>query len=315
MAALYPALEPYNSFMMPRGLHEIYVEEAGNPKGQPVVFVHGGPGGGTDPGQRRFFDPQKWRIILFDQRGCGRSTPFGELTQNTTWDLVADMEEIREQLKISKWHVFGGSWGSTLSLTYAINHADRVFSLVLRGIFLVRRSEINWFYQQGASYFYPAEWQDYLALIPKAERGDLLLAYHRRLTSADQAIVKQAAIAWSRWEGATSKLRQNNSMIANFSDDHFAYAFARIENHYFINKAFFNEDNYLLNNINKIKHIPGYIIQGRYDMPCPPISAYDLHKAWPKAEFIIVEEAGHSASEPGITSALVDATNQLVAKL
>lgn len=299
--------------MMNRGLHEIYVEESGNPEAQPVIFVHGGPGGGTDPNQRRFFNPQKWRIILFDQRGCGKSRPFGELKQNTTWDLLDDMEQIRHQLQIDKWHVFGGSWGSTLSLAYAINHPGQVLSLVLRGIFLVRKKEIDWFYQQGASYFYPAEWQEYLSLIPEDERSDLLAAYHRRLTSTKQEVVKQAAIFWSRWEGATSKLRQNKHMIDDFSDDHFAYAFARIENHYFINKAFFSEDNYLLNNIGKISHIPGFIIQGRYDMPCPPSTAYELHKAWPQAEFIMVEEAGHSASELGITSALVDATNKLVA--
>lgn len=313
MTALYPPIEPFNSFKLPvSDIHTLYVEEVGNPKGKPVIFVHGGPGGGIDESHRRFFDPKIWRVILFDQRGCGKSTPFGELKENTTFDLVADMEKIRASLSIGSWHVFGGSWGSTLALSYAIMHPTLTKSLVLRGIFLVRKQEIDWFYQHGASIYYPEEWEKFLAPIPEAERGDMVKAYHKRLNSSDPEVVRTAAVAWSAWEGATSKLKKNEKMVSSFSDDHFAYAFARIENHYFINGAFFKEDNWILNNVDKIQHIPGIIVQGRYDMPCPPVSAYQLHKKWPKSELIIVEEAGHSASEPGITSALVDATNRCV---
>src|SRR5579871_744772 len=312
MQTLFPPIDSYNSFKLKvSDLHDLYVEEAGNRAGLPVIFVHGGPGGGLDANHRRYFDPQIWRVILFDQRGCGKSTPFGELKENTTFDLVGDMEKIRNHLGIDKWHVFGGSWGSTLALTYAITHPARALSLVLRGIFLVRKKEISWFYQHGASMFYPEEWEGFLAPIPKAERHDLLTAYHKRLNSLDLSVVKEAACAWSKWEGATSRLRKDVKMIEHFSSEHFAYAFARIENHYFYNQAFSDDDNWILNNVQKIKHIPGTIIQGRYDMPCPPISAYELHKAWPKAEFIMVEEAGHAAGEPGITSALVCATNRM----
>lgn len=312
MNTWFPEIAPFNTFSLKvSDLHTLYVEEVGNPNGTPVVFVHGGPGGGIDPNHRRYFDPNFWRIILFDQRGCGKSTPFGELRENTTFDLVGDMEKIRNHLSIDKWHVFGGSWGSTLALSYAITHPTRALSLVLRGIFLVRKKEINWFYQHGASMFYPEEWEHFLEPIPKAERHDLVSAYHRRLNSSEEAVVIEAARAWSKWEGATSKLRKDVSMIEHFSSEHFAYAFARIENHYFYNNAFFDDENWILNNIKKIQHIPGVIVQGRYDMPCPPISAYELHKAWPKAEFLMIEEAGHSASEPGILSALISATNQM----
>ena len=312
MSGLFPEIKPYNSFFMDVGhIHKIYVEEAGNPEGLPVVFVHGGPGGGLDAKHRQYFDPKLWRVILFDQRGCGQSTPFGELKENTTFDLVADMEAIRNRLGIDAWHVFGGSWGSTLSLAYAITHPTRVSSLVLRGVFLVRKSEIRWFYQHGANMFYPEEWEHFLAPIPQAERHDLLSAYHKRLNSNDEAVVKEAAIAWSAWEGATSKLRKDPRMITEFSESKFAYAFARIENHYFYHNAFFDDDAWILNHAKKIQHIPGIIVQGRYDMPCPPISAYELHKAWPKSELIMVEESGHSASEPGITEALVKATNRM----
>jgi proline iminopeptidase len=305
---LFAPIEPYNSFLLNvSNLHDIYVEEVGNPHGKPVIFVHGGPGGGIEEKHRRYFDPKIWRIILFDQRGCGKSTPFGELRENTTFDLVADMEKIRQQLDINSWHIFGGSWGSTLALTYAICHPERTCSLMLRGIFLVRQQEINWFYQHGAHYFYPEEWEHFLAPIPENERHDLVAAYHKRLNSSDQQVLKQAAVAWSRWEGATSKLKKEASFVERFGQDSFAYAFARIENHYFFNRAFFTQDNWILNNISKIQNIPGVIVQGRYDMPCPPISAYDLHKAWPKAEFLIIEEAGHSLSEPGISAALLSA--------
>lgn len=310
MTALYPPTEAYNRFNLKVSeLHTLYVEEAGNPEGKPVVFVHGGPGGGIDEDHRRYFNPKKWRIILFDQRGCGKSQPFGELQENTTFDLVEDMEKIRHHLNIDKWHVFGGSWGSTLALSYSISHAQRVQSLVLRGIFLVRKAEINWFYQDGAGRFYPEEWDNFVSVIPLEERGDLVKAYHKRLNSNDEKEIKKAAIAWSKWEGSTSRLKKNNDFINHFSDDHFAYAFARIENHYFINNAFFPEDNWILNNMQKIKHIPGVIVQGRYDMPCPPTSAYELHKAWPDSKFVLVEEAGHSASEPGICKALLEATD------
>ncbi|HXW53581.1 MAG TPA: prolyl aminopeptidase [Myxococcota bacterium] len=312
METLFPLIEPFNSFRLKvSDLHDLYVEEVGNPEGLPVVFVHGGPGGGIDANHRRYFRPELWRVILFDQRGCGKSTPFGELKENTTFDLVGDMERIRNFLRIDKWHVFGGSWGSTLSLAYAITHPTRVLSLVLRGIFLVRKKEINWFYQHGANMFYPEEWEHFLAPIPKSERHDLLTAYHKRLNSIDQSVVKVAARAWSKWEGATSRLRKDEKMIEHFSSEHFAYAFARIENHFFYHQAFFDDDNWILNNAKKIQHIPGIIVQGRYDMPCPPISAYELHKAWPKTEFIMVEEAGHAASEPGITHALINATNHM----
>lgn len=315
MDTLFPSIEPYNTFTIKAGdLHTIYVEEVGNPKGKPIVFVHGGPGGGIDANHRRYFDPARWRVILFDQRGCGKSTPFGELRENTTFDLVGDMEKIRATLEIDKWHVFGGSWGSTLALTYAITHPTRALSLLLRGIFLVRKKEISWFYQHGANMFYPEEWEHFLAPIPKSERHDLVTAYHKRLNNTDDAVVKEAARAWSKWEGATSKLKKDASTIEHFSSDHFAYAFARIENHYFFNGAFFDDDNWILNNAKKIQQIPGVIVQGRYDMPCPPISAYDLHKAWPRAEFMMIEAAGHSLSEPGISQALLTAVNQ-VAKI
>lgn len=312
MDTLFPEIKPYHTFFLDVGsIHKIYVEEVGNPQGLPVIFVHGGPGGGIDAKHRQYFDPTVWRVILFDQRGCGKSTPFGELKENTTFDLVADMETIRLHLGIDKWHVFGGSWGSTLSLAYAITHPTRVCSMVLRGIFLVRKSEIRWFYQHGASMFYPEEWEQFLAPIPPAERHDLLTAYHKRLNSHDESVVKQAAKAWSAWEGATSKLRKDPVMVEQFSSDRFAYAFARIENHYFYHNAFFDSDTWILDHAKKLQHIPGIIVQGRYDMPCPPISAYELHKAWPKSELVMVEEAGHSASEPGITKALVNATNKM----
>ena len=309
---MYAPIEPYNKFNLAvSNLHSIYVEEVGNPQGKPVIFVHGGPGGGIEEKHRRYFDPAIWRVILFDQRGCGKSTPFGEIRENTTFDLVADMEKIRHTLGLDSWYIFGGSWGSTLALTYAICHPERARSLMLRGIFLVRAQEIHWFYQYGAHYFYPEEWEHFLAPIPESERHDLVAAYHKRLTSDDPKVVREAAIAWSRWEGSTSKLKKDSQFIEHFGDDKFAFAFARIENHYFFNRAFFTQDNWILNNIEKIQNIPGIIVQGRYDMPCPPISAYELHKAWPKAEFMLVEEAGHSLSEPGISQALLEAVARI----
>ncbi len=312
MRTFYPTIEPFDTFSLPVSpVHTLYVEQAGNPEGIPVIFVHGGPGGGIEANHRRYFDPKKWRIILFDQRGCGKSTPHGSIAENTTWDLVADMERIRQKLTIKTWHVFGGSWGSTLALAYAEKHPECVKSLVLRGIFLLRKQEINWFYQYGASEIYPDAWDDFLAPIPKAEQGNLLEAYHQRLTSSDPVVVKAAAKAWSMWEGRTSKLIPDAKMIENFADETFSYAFARIECHYFYHKGFFGEDDWLLKNINRVAHIPAIIVQGRYDMPCPVRSAWDLHRAWPQSQLKIIANAGHSASEAGIMDALITATDAL----
>jgi proline iminopeptidase len=312
MDILYPSIEPYNSFSFPVSeRHTLYVEECGNPNGTPVVFLHGGPGGGISPDHRRYFDPKKWRVILFDQRGSGKSTPHADLVDNTTWDLVADIEKIREKLKIDKWTVFGGSWGSTLSLSYAVTHPERVRSLILRGIFLIRDKEISWFYQEGASRIFPDLWEAYLKPIPVEERNDLVRAYHRRLTSPDANVRKEAAKAWSIWEGSTSKLIFDSKAAAHFEEDEFAEAFARIECHYFTNKGFFPYDGWLLDQARlKLQNIPTVIVQGRYDVVCPAESAYDLAKAMPKAELIIVADAGHSMSESGIAKALVEATNR-----
>lgn len=310
--ALFPPIKPFNSFNLKvSDLHTLYVEEVGNPKGRPIVFLHGGPGGGIDEKQRRYFDPSIWRVILFDQRGAGKSTPLGELRENTTFDLVADIEKIRTLLNIDTWHVFGGSWGSTLALSYAIKHPERVKFLFLRGIFLVRKSEIDWFYQEGASRFYPDEWEEFLAPIPETERGDLVKAYYHRLNSDNEDVLRQAAFAWSTWEGSTSKLVKDSGMINHFQEADFSYAFARIENHYFYHGSFFGDDNWILNNVHKIANIPGVIVQGRYDMPCPPVSAYDLHKAWPQSILHMVEAAGHSLSEPGITDTLLSYVQQV----
>ncbi len=311
MSHLYPEIEPYHTDMLSvSDIHTLYFEEAGNPEGRPVVFLHGGPGGGCQASYRRYFDPKKWRIILFDQRGCGRSTPFAELKENTTWDLVEDIEKLRNHLGIDKWAVFGGSWGSTLSLAYAITHPEKVDSLFLRGIFMLREKEINWFYQDGASYIYPDAWEHYLAPIPEKERGNLVEAFYKRLTDEDPKVRSEAARAWSVWEGSTSKLIQDENMMDHFGDDHFAEAFARIECHYFTNKGFFECDDFLLKNVSKIRNIPAIIVQGRYDVVCPATSAWDLHKAWPEAEFHLVADAGHSLSEEGITKILVDATDR-----
>ncbi|MFC4249781.1 prolyl aminopeptidase [Sinimarinibacterium flocculans] len=311
MAQPFPAIEPYRTRRLKvSDLHELYVEESGNPEGQPVVFVHGGPGGGVEPWHRQFFNPQKYRMVLFDQRGCGRSTPYAELRENTTWDLVADMEKIREALGIERWVVFGGSWGSTLGLSYAITHPQRCKALVLRGIFLLREAEIRWFYQEGASWVFPDAWEAYVEPIPEAERGDFVKAYYKRLTSPDPAVRRDAAKAWSIWEGSTSKLFPSPEMAARFGEDRFAEAFARIECHYFINRGFFDRDDLLLANAHKLRDIPGVIVQGRYDIVCPMRSAWDLHRAWPEAEFHAVADAGHAASEPGILSRLVDATER-----
>ncbi len=308
---LYPPIEARTTGMLPvSDLHTIYYEESGNPAGKPVVFVHGGPGGGSDAKVRRFFHPEKYRIVLFDQRGCGKSTPYASLDANTTWDLVADMEALRAHLGIETWQVFGGSWGSTLALAYAEKHPERVTELVLRGIFLLRRKELAWFYQEGASILYPDAWEPYLAHIPEAERHDLMHAYHRRLTSDDPAVRLAAAKVWSGWEGATSKLLPDAAFAGHYEEDEFALAFARIEAHYFVNKGFFEVDDQLLRDVGKIRHIPGVIVQGRYDVVCPIDSAWALHRAWPEADLIITPDAGHSAWEPPNSRALVAATDR-----
>lgn len=311
MKEMYPAIEPYSTgFLKVSDIHTLYFEEAGNPKGKPVVFLHGGPGGGVIANYRRYFNPEKWRIILFDQRGCGKSTPFADLRENTTWDLVADIEKLRNHLSIAKWSVFGGSWGSTLALSYAIKHPDACAELFLRGIFLLRKKEIDWFYQEGCSKIYPDAWEEYVKPIPMEERNDFVRAFYKRLTSDDIKVRKEAAKAWSIWEGSTSKLIPEADVVARFGDDEFADAFARIECHYFINKGFFTEDNFLLNNVDKIRHIPTVIVQGRYDVVCPAESAWDLHRAFPEAEFHLIADAGHSLAEKGITDALIKATDR-----
>ncbi|MBS1789282.1 MAG: prolyl aminopeptidase [Acidobacteria bacterium] len=311
MKTLYDPIEPYLQGMLKiSDIHELYFEQCGNPDGQPVVFLHGGPGGGLTPDYRRFFDPNAYRIVLFDQRGSGKSTPHASLEENTTWHLVSDIERLREHLGIEKWTVFGGSWGSTLALAYAQTHPDRVSALVLRGIFLCRKKEIDWFYQEGASAIFPDVWEQYERIIPEAERGNMLEAYYRRLTSEDESIRLEAARAWSVWEGSTSKLFPDQNLIDDFGEAHLALSLARIEAHYFINNAFFESDNYLLENVGKIRHIPSVIVQGRYDVVCPIMSAWALHRAWPEAELIVVGDAGHSSMEPGIISELVNATDR-----
>ena len=311
LRTLYPEIEPHNSGMLKvSDLHNLYYEECGNPDGKPVVFLHGGPGAGCNAKARRFFDPDRYRIILFDQRGCGRSTPHAELRENTTWHLVADIEQLRAHLNIERWQIFGGSWGSTLALAYAQSHPDRVTELVLRGIFMLRRAELEWFYQKGADAIFPDIWENYLAAIPVAERGDLMSAYHRRLTGDDKQERLKAAQAWSVWEGSTSFLFQDTTHISGTAQDDFALAFARIECHYFVNGGFLDHDDQLLRNVHRIRDIPAVIVQGRYDVVCPARSAWDLHRAWPEAQLTIVADAGHSALERGITHELIEATDR-----
>ncbi|KAH0713926.1 hypothetical protein KY285_009142 [Solanum tuberosum] len=309
---LYPSIEPYcTGFLKVSDLHTIYWEQSGNPNGRPVVFFHGGPGGGTSPNNRRFFDPVFYRIILFDQRGAGKSKPHACLEENTTWDLVGDIEKLREHLKIPEWQVFGGSWGSTLALAYSISHPEKVTGIILRGIFLLRKKEIDWFYEGGAAAIYPDVWEPFRDLIPEEERKCFVKAYHKRLNSNILETQYAAARAWTKWEMMTSHLLPNEENIKRGDDDDFSLAFARIENHYFINKGFFSSDSFLLDNVEKIKHIKTIIVQGRYDVCCPMMSAWDLHKAWPEAEFIVVPGAGHSANEPGIAAELVAANEKL----
>jgi proline iminopeptidase len=309
-SALYPAVDAYDEGYLEVGDgHAIHYEQCGNPEGKPALFVHGGPGGGTDPSQRRFWDASAYRIVLFDQRGCGKSTPHASLEANTTPHLIADMEKLREHLGIERWQLFGGSWGSTLSLAYAEAHPERVTELILRGIFLVRQEEVRWYYQSGASRFFPDAWENFLAPIPEAERHDLVTAYHLRLTSEDEAVRLEAARAWSMWEGSTSRLEVDPALVARTSEPRFAEAFARIECHYFVNRGFL-EEGQLLRDVGRIRDIPGVIVQGRYDVVCPPKSAWDLHRAWPEAELHLIGAAGHSALEEGTAASLVAATDQ-----
>ncbi|BDU78496.1 prolyl aminopeptidase [Mesoterricola sediminis] len=308
---LYPPIEPYaTGRLRVSDVHELYYEESGNPQGRPVVFLHGGPGGGSDPKQRRFFHPDKYRIVNFDQRGCGQSTPHACLEANTTWDLVEDIERLRTHLGIARWQVFGGSWGSTLALAYAEKHPEACTELVLRGIFLLRRQEIDWFYQRGASVLYPDAWEAYEAAIPPAERGDFLAAYHRRLTSPDAAVRLAAAKAWSTWEGSTSRLLPDADFTGHFGEDEFALAFARIECHYFANHGWLDPEDQLLRDVDRIRHLPAVIVQGRYDVVCPMESAWALHRAWPEADFVITPDSGHSAFDPPNSRALVAATDR-----
>ena len=310
MRDLYPELDVYDSGMLGvDARHQVYYEQCGNPDGKPVVILHGGPGAGCSAKMRRFHDPKAYRIVLFDQRGSGRSTPHADLVDNTTWDLVADIEALREHLGISRWQVFGGSWGSTLALAYAQAHPGRATELVLRGIFMLRRWELEWFYQEGASRLYPEAWDQYLQAIPEVERADLISAYHRRLTSHSEATRLAAARAWSVWEASTSLLLPDEAFIDGHKDAHFALSFARIESHYFVHGGFFDVEDQLLRDAHRLHGIPGVIVHGRYDVVCPVQNAWDLHKAWPESRLQISPRAGHSAFEPENASALVDATD------
>ncbi|WP_159501655.1 prolyl aminopeptidase [Microbacterium sp. 18062] len=306
---LYPPIEPYEigELLVGDG-QRVYWEQSGNPDGKPVVFLHGGPGAGTSPWQRRFFDPERYRIVLFDQRGCGRSTPHAsdpvaDLGYNTTWHLVADIELLRRNLGISRWQVFGGSWGSALALAYAQAHPDSVSELVLRGIFTLRRHELEWFYEGGASVIFPDLWEDYLSVIPVLERSRPIEAYHRRLFDPDPDVHRPAALAWTRWEASTLTLRPDPDLVAGMTDADTATAFARIENHYFVNGGWFREGQ-LIDDVDRIRRIPAVIVQGRYDVCTPIMTAWDLHRAWPEADLVVVPDASHSATEPGIASAL-----------
>jgi proline iminopeptidase len=308
----FPITEPFNTgYVQVSDLHRVYFEEVGNPAGVPIVFLHGGPGGGIAPKHRTFFDPRFFRVILFDQRGCGRSAPFAELRENTTWDLVADIEGLRNHLGIERWHVFGGSWGSTLALAYAITHPDRARSLTLRGIFLLRKKEVLWFYQEGASYIFPEEFELYQRPIPPAERGDMMAAYYKRLTGTDEEAQRACAAAWSRWEAATWKLRVDSADVQSMVAPATAIPFARIECHYFVNNGFFSTDNYLIEQAHRIRSIPTRILHGRYDVVCPISAAFDLHKALPQSRLEVLPVAGHSAFCPDVYAALVRYTEEL----
>ena len=310
LRSFYPEIEPYETGMLDVGDgHAIYYERCGTPGAKPAVFLHGGPGGGIAPKHRRLFDPRAYDVLLFDQRGCGRSTPHAGLEANTTWHLVADIERLRERIGVAQWLVFGGSWGSTLALAYAQAHPECTSELVLRGIFTVRESELHWYYQFGASEVYPEKWEDFLAPIPPAERGDLRTAYRKRLIHEDEAVRLEAAQAWSLWEGRTLTLLPDPETSDTFGDPHYALAFARIENHYFVHHGWL-EDGQLLRDVDRIRHIPATIVQGRWDMACPTRTAHDLHRAWPEADYHLIEDAGHAFSEPGILDRLIRATDR-----
>lgn len=311
MLTLYPKIKPYQEHELSVDpLHTLFIEEAGNPDGIPILFVHGGPGAGISPYHRTFFDPEKYRIILFDQRGCGRSTPHACLEKNTTWDLVEDMEVIRQKLGVERWVVFGGSWGSTLALVYAIKHPDRVLGLILRGIFLCEKRDIHWFYQEGANYIFPDEWEEFINPVAPEARGDMIKAYYQLLTSENEFTRSGAARAWSVWEGKCATLQPNTDLQKHFSELHFAMALARIECHYFMNHAFMAEG-FILENVSKLREIPSVMIHGRYDVVCPLENAWRLSRAWPHAELQIIRDAGHAATEPGITDALIRATREM----
>jgi len=306
---LYPSIAPYRSARLPvSGGHDLYFEECGSQAGKPVVILHGGPGAGISPIMRRFHDPRLYRIVLFDQRGCGRSLPHASLDNNTTWDLVSDIEALREHLGIESWQVFGGSWGSALALAYAQSHPHRVRELILRGIFLMRRSELDWFYRNGCSWLFPEAFDDFISEVPETERHELLAAYYRRLTSSDPSIQLAAARAWTSWEGRTLSLLPDHDRTRKLRADHYALALARIECHYVVNGGFFDIDDQLLRNAGRLKETPGVIVQGRYDVVTPMKNAFDLSKAWPSAELRIVPDAGHAMSEPGIVHSLITAT-------
>ena len=307
---LFPRIEPFNKGYLSCSEHNIYYEECGNANGKPVVFLHGGPGGGGSEDVRRFFDPAHYRIIVFDQRGCGRSTPHGCLTNNTTWDLVSDIDKLRQELGITKWMVFGGSWGSTLALAYSQSHPSSVSEIVIRGIFMLQQHELDWFYQEGASKLFPDEWQKFIDVIEDSKRGNLMKAYNEIFNGSDEKARLSAAVAWSRWEASTSKLVKNDSLMDEFSNPHFALAFALIENHYFMNKGFLEHEKQLLDGIEKIRDIPAVIVQGRYDVVCPMETAYEVSKRWPEASFEIAQNSGHSAFEKEIVHLLVSATNK-----
>ena len=310
---MYPPIEPYAQGYLNTGDgHRVYRERCGNPVGKPAVFLHGGPGAGCSAEHRRLFDPARYDILLFDQRGCGRSTPHASLENNTTWDLVADIERLREMVGAQQWLVFGGSWGSALALAYAETHPERVSALIVRGIFTLRREELLWYYQEGASWLFPELWEAYLAPIPVDERGDLMAAYHRRLTGDDEVAKLQAALAWSLWEGRTIKLLPDPVLTDHYGDGHFALAFARIENHYFVNRGFV-EEGQLLRDAHRLSNIPGVIVQGRYDVATPARTAWDLSKVWPNGALEIVPDAAHAYDEPGILKALIAATDRFAA--
>lgn len=307
----FPPIEPYKTGRLKvSDLHEIYFEEVGNPNGSPILFIHGGPGGGVSPDHRQYYDPTHYRIVLFDQRGCGNSTPHADLRDNTTWHLIDDIEKLRKHLEIDKWIVFGGSWGSTLSLLYAETHPERVKGLILRGIFLCRKKEIRWFYQDGANHVFPEAWEPYWKEIPAEERGDMVSAYYRRLTHPDHEVRLAAARTWSVWEGSTSRLYPDTNMMTEMGEDEFAIAFARIECHYFINGIWMKHDNQILEDVHKIRHIPTEIVHGRYDMVCPVENAYELKKAFPEAVLHITPDAGHAAKEPGNLAKLIEITER-----